>query len=119
MTEHQILRPGHEPTTENRPLVPIHPRRRWPWIAGGAAATAGMVTAGLLLLGANPGLTPACQAAVDRQDRFVASAVANGYPDGVSIAQYMAIQAADLKIINDGMKVCPGDTKIRTLPNAG
>lgn len=129
MTDHAVPETDADPnprqwdemtadTERARPLVPVHPRRRWPWlVAVGAVAVAAGVTAALLALSGH-GLTPACQAAVDRQNQFVTSAVADGYPDGLTISQYMAIQAADLRIINDALKVCPADTTIKTLPDA-
>lgn len=116
--------PGTDPFADARVegppayVKPPSPRNRWRWwiVAGSVAASGGVAAAAILLAPGSPGPTSACQAQVERQNTFVASAVADGYPDTLSISQVMAIQMQDLKLIDDALKVCPGDTKIHTLP---
>jgi hypothetical protein len=80
------------------------------------AVTALALSGVLAACSGSPHPSAACRAAVARQNAFVESAIAQGYPD-VDISLGLAIQAQDLKITGDALKVCPGSVKIEVLPD--
>jgi len=100
--------------------IPVLRRpRRWPWLLAATvsvAAGAG-ITAAVLLTGSGPApVSGACQKATVAQNRFVAEAVALGYPD-VPVTQGLSIISADLKLLHDMTTAgCPGTTLVDTLP---